>query len=230
MAVNMTACPVVVFLLFFTETANCAISGWATCDNEMWLYADGVLKEHNRNWREASRVTLPDNTRVIAIKCVDVGVVAGIRAAFDNGITTDRSWKCNTSPTPGWMTPGFNDASWVSATEIPINVEHTYWQGWPRELTNSGPWIWTARYAGGHKQVFCRKEIPPSCCSNLSAEMKSLKQDLTSQLASIRDSLNSKMDTVMKTCKSPNTEVLQTIQKLSKKVEEVCSFSYTPVD
>ena len=83
-----------------------AITGHATCDNEMWFFADGKQLAYSDNWQIASPISMPLDTQVIGIKCNDYHVIAGIKAAFDTGEKTDNTWKCSTSVTEGWSEAG----------------------------------------------------------------------------------------------------------------------------
>jgi hypothetical protein len=69
-----------------------------TCDNKLWFYADGHVIVNastpwSSQWDVTKHVTIPADTKVYGIKCVDYHVVAGILAAFSDGTTTDNSWR-----------------------------------------------------------------------------------------------------------------------------------------
>ena len=63
----------------------------------MKVFADGVLLASNNNWMETTDVTIPGDTAVITIECIEEHVVAGIIASGSNGLVTDSSWKCGTT-------------------------------------------------------------------------------------------------------------------------------------
>ena len=82
------------------------ISGLATCDNTMWLYANDQLVAYDPDWPTATPVVFPDSTTVIGIECDHYAGSAGIKARFDNGVVTDSTWRCSTSFEQDWLKPG----------------------------------------------------------------------------------------------------------------------------
>ena len=50
---------------------------FATCDNKMKVYIDGVLNEDDNmlDWQKTSTIPLTSDTRVMAIECEDVECV-----------------------------------------------------------------------------------------------------------------------------------------------------------
>lgn len=67
----------------------------ATCDNVMNIFVDGVLLGKSSNLWKSSTYTLSGVPSVVAIECMDQGVIGGILASLSNGVNTDRSWKCS---------------------------------------------------------------------------------------------------------------------------------------
>lgn len=59
-----------------------------TVDNVMELYIDGrpITVAQSHNWSAVKSVPLPSNTRVIAVKGTDYGVVAGILASTTDNL------------------------------------------------------------------------------------------------------------------------------------------------
>ncbi len=69
-----------------------------TGDNDLWFYADGQpIVDSNtpdyNNWRKTKHVSVPADTKVYGVKCIDRGVVGGIIASFSDGTVTDASWR-----------------------------------------------------------------------------------------------------------------------------------------
>ena len=136
-----------------------------TVDNSMELYIEGVkincLPNHN-NWQLADAVTLPCAARVIAVKGVDYGVIAGILASTDDGsLLTDSSWKCTNQHFSGWETVEFDDSQWPAAHQVAIH-ETLPWKIVPGIRTNAY-WIWTRNYVNGDWTVYCRKDLIKRC-------------------------------------------------------------------
>ncbi|XP_050413593.1 SCO-spondin [Patella vulgata] len=132
------------------------ITGDATCDNQMSFYADGVLysNANDNNWPRSSPVSIPGDTQVVAVKCVDQGVVGGIKLALSNGIKTDATWKCSAKYEKGWNLPGFDDGAWENAILASYN-----WGSNPSSLNGKAEWIWTSGYRGEDLIVYCRRVI-----------------------------------------------------------------------
>ncbi|XP_050409794.1 uncharacterized protein LOC126824581 [Patella vulgata] len=159
----------IILLIFSFEQAELFISGNATCDNQMLFYADGVQYAESVNWWESSPINIPDNTTVVAIKCQDTGDAGGIKAALDNGIKTDVSWKCSDTFEAGWNQIGFDDSAW-SVAVVPVNDP---WNSKPASLVGKADWIWILQTTGQTMVVYCRKVInldtPPTTSSETDA-------------------------------------------------------------
>ncbi|XP_055956833.1 uncharacterized protein LOC130010507 isoform X2 [Patella vulgata] len=121
----------------------------ATCDDDMYFYADGVLMANHSNWGIEVEIDLPDNTIVIGVHCVDIGGFGGIYVTFtlNQTYTTDTSWKCSAKFEENWSTPEFEDGNWDAAS---IANE---------SLHRRTDWIWTSGYLGEDTDVYCRKKI-----------------------------------------------------------------------
>ncbi|KAK6173566.1 hypothetical protein SNE40_016991 [Patella caerulea] len=145
-----------VILACVVIAAQAEIIGHATCDNSMQFYADGVLYTHtnDNDWTKSSPIRIPDNTQVIAVKCLDLGVVGGIKLSLSNGIRTDRTWKCSATHQYGWETPQFDDRGWSYAVS-----SHFNWGSQPAALNGKADWIWTNIFWGRDTTVYCRKVI-----------------------------------------------------------------------
>ncbi|KAK6169073.1 hypothetical protein SNE40_020194 [Patella caerulea] len=141
---------------FFVCKGQSAITGDATCDNIMYFYADGVqyTNRNDNDWTKSSPVSIPSDTQVVAVKCKDLHVVAGIKLALSNGIKTDTTWKCSKTYAVGWNKPGFDDSNWPNAI-----VPNYNWGSKPASLNGKADWIWTTGYRGQDTTVYCRKVI-----------------------------------------------------------------------
>ena len=134
-----------------------------TADNNLTLYIDGVLQQslpQSSNWPVADLVQLPVGTRSIAVYAVDWGVIAGILASSDDdSILTNSNWKCTNVFHNNWMSAGFVDSSWPSATQICANGEGIW--GLINGISRKAYWIWTPNYISnnGDRSVYCRLNI-----------------------------------------------------------------------
>ncbi|KAK2145329.1 hypothetical protein LSH36_687g00018 [Paralvinella palmiformis] len=134
-----------------------------TCDNRLWFYADGqtIIQPNtsgSTNWRVTSHVSVPTDTKVYGIKCVDFGVVGGIIASMNDGSTTDGSWRCtNRQPNSGWLSENYDDSDWQSAHVIHTNNRPSIYWGVRKDISENASWIWTNGWKGQDKTVYCRK-------------------------------------------------------------------------
>ncbi|XP_050405246.2 hemicentin-2-like isoform X1 [Patella vulgata] len=121
----------------------------ATCDDDMYFYADGVLMANDSSWTNLIQIDLPDNTTVLGVHCVDRGGYGGIYVTFtlNKTYTTDSSWKCSAKFEENWSTPDFEDGKWNAAFST-YEPHH--------KRTN---WIWTSEFHEGDRNVYCRKKI-----------------------------------------------------------------------
>ena len=82
---------------------------FATCDNEMKVYFDGIEQEQDdamADWTKTSQLTIPAGTQVLAIECKDLGSQEGILASTNDGLVTNLDWRCSDSLDEGWALPG----------------------------------------------------------------------------------------------------------------------------
>ena len=90
---------------------------FATCDNIMKVYIDGVLhyedkdKKDGMQWLKTKEVKIPSGTQVLGIECLELAdTPRGILATTSDGVLTDGSWSCSANQKlKGWAKPGFKD-------------------------------------------------------------------------------------------------------------------------
>ena len=76
----------------------------------MKVWFDGALQRKTAamsDWKQTSILTIPELTRVVAIKCRNKGGVMGLIASTSTGLKTDTSWQCSGVPVTNWTLPGF---------------------------------------------------------------------------------------------------------------------------
>ena len=104
-----------------TTTAPSFGTLFATCDNEMSVYFDGILQPETPgldNWKRTNEFEIPSGTRVIGIKCRngygDYGIIAhsvgnrhvyGMRTGGER--EADNNWICSGKHIQGWAQPDF---------------------------------------------------------------------------------------------------------------------------
>ena len=88
---------------------------FATCDDEMKVYFDGVLQPYHNNdnnWGLTTERAIPSGTKMLGIECQDRGGAVGILASTADGMVTDGSWTCsNNQNLKGWADPVFEDTN-----------------------------------------------------------------------------------------------------------------------
>ncbi len=134
---------------------------YSSGDNEHWVYADGKLIGHLKDWTQTLTVTVPANTKVIAVKITDVGIVGGLLGSFSDGSVTDETWKC-TRTVPQhtcWEKPDFDDSAWPAALATEIHGAEPW--GWRPLISHSAKWLWNLQYPtiGASSTVYCRKRL-----------------------------------------------------------------------
>ncbi|KAK6189698.1 hypothetical protein SNE40_001698 [Patella caerulea] len=164
MKLNMDQTSVFITLVIILgcHRVQSVITGGATCDDTMSFYADGVLytNQNDNDWRQQSPVSIPDDTRVVAIKCLNIRGIGGIKMALGDGTKTDVTWKCSAAFEDNWNKVGFNDAAWANAIVPPYNTVKTQ----PESLNGKADWIWTSGYEEEQDTtVYCRKVIKNPC-------------------------------------------------------------------
>jgi len=146
---------------------------FATCDNEMEVFLDGVkyTDAAMKHWEKTSEVSIPPHTDVIAISCKDTGYTEGFVASTTTGIVTDGSWKCSSVKEDNWMMSDFDDSDWKSAdTSRGTNVApKQYNWGLRANIDNNAHWIWATGYPTKTTEAYCRKSLVPGSTSTMSS-------------------------------------------------------------
>jgi len=130
----------------------------ATCDDKMWVYADGDLVAKGTDWAVAKQVKVPDRTRVLAIRCKDPhdGSLGILASAPEIDLITDSSWKCSRCARK------CSTQRWGAASEIRVDEKWNIFSRVRPEISMEAKWIWTT---GGKscracsQHVICRKKL-----------------------------------------------------------------------
>ena len=129
-------------------------------DDEHWVYADGVEVGHGFIANRIT-VTIPDNTKLIAVKAVDYNNYAGFIGSFSNGAVTDGSWKCSRDLVTDWQKLNFDDSKWSAPTATRDNGDLS-----AKDIAKSAKWIWAGAYNDAKTTVYCRKRLGELCIPN----------------------------------------------------------------
>ena len=76
----------------------------------MKVYFDGELQPETPEmgrWKNTSQLSIPAETRVVAIECKRVSGARGILASTTMGMKTGPSWQCASQPVENWIQPEF---------------------------------------------------------------------------------------------------------------------------
>jgi len=128
---------------------------FVACDNRAEVFLDGVqfTDPAMDQWDKTSEISLPSNTKTIAISCRNSEGHYGIKASTDSGIVTDGTWRCNNIKEDNWMMTDFDDSTWEFAKTDNLYV---YTALSRPQISTSAKWIWSQI---GTDQAYCRKSI-----------------------------------------------------------------------
>jgi len=128
---------------------------FVACDDHAEVFLDGVqfTDPAMDHWDKTSEISLPFNTKTIAIFCRNSGGPYGIKASTDSGIVTDGTWRCNNIKEDNWMMTDFDDSTWKFAKTDNLYV---YTALSRPQISTSAEWIWSQI---GTDQAYCRKSI-----------------------------------------------------------------------
>ena len=82
------------------------------------LYADGVFLKYTTGTTTTSTVTLPNNTRLVAVRAENRGGAYGFILKLSNGFVTDAHWKCRSAYKKNWYKLSYNDDYWQYAVHL----------------------------------------------------------------------------------------------------------------
>ena len=151
---NITSCLIGVLILFYKVNG---LTFTSLADDEHWVYVDGVEVGHGFLSLPIT-VTVPDNTKLIAVKAVDYNNYAGFIGSLSNGVVTDGSWKCTRDLVTDWEKLNFDDSKWSAPTTTRANGDPQ-----ARGVASSAKWIWAGAYNDAKTTVYCRKSFGEIC-------------------------------------------------------------------
>ena len=136
------------------------------CDDVRTVYVDGVEMDvsGSQGWEKMSTFQIPVTTKVIAIKCQNLGAGAGIKVQVDDKIgnvilKSDNNWKCSKQEQTGWKVENFEeDLSWK-----PALYSTNYPGPWSTDLVKyplTGEVIWFSTYPIKDDTAYCRSHLP----------------------------------------------------------------------
>ena len=97
---NITSCLNGALILLYKVNG---LTFTSLADDEHWVYTDGVEVGHGFLSLPIT-VTIPDRTKLIAVKAVDYNNYAGFIGSLSTGLVTDGSWKCTRDLVTDWET------------------------------------------------------------------------------------------------------------------------------
>ena len=125
-------------------------------DDKADIYADGVFLQTITSPFSTSTATLPDNTRLLAVRVENTGGHCGFVFKLSNGFVTDTNWRCNNTEHGNWNKHNYDDNDWQPARSVnwqPYFGKHgldpakaiwaetytdvVYCRGWPSEYCAS---------------------------------------------------------------------------------------------
>lgn len=121
------------------------------CSNVAKIYIDGNIVSVDRSFWTGS---IKDNAQVIAVDCRNTNGNGGIIAYFDNGLTTDSSWRCSGYADTVWYTSSYDDSDWDSA----FIIDDDDYKPSPNDdsFPSHAKWIWLNRNNQNKRHSYCR--------------------------------------------------------------------------
>ena len=116
-------------------------------DDKADIYADGVFVKTIISPFSTSTATLPDYTRLLAVRAENTGGGHGFIIKLSNGFGTSTHWRCNSTEHNNWIQPSYNDDNWRQAKTL------KWARNWDPHLLEPAVIIWTQTPAG---VVYCR--------------------------------------------------------------------------
>ena len=145
-----------------------------------------VLK--SQGWNNMSTSQIPVTTKIIAIKCYNIGGEAGIKVQVEDKtgnviLKSDNKWKCSEQEQTGWKVESFEgDLSWKPAlysTKYP-----RLWSTGLFKYSLTGEVIWTSAVPNNAEMAYCRSLLPPGnkfCLENCQVGYITAKHALIAQ-------------------------------------------------
>ena len=103
---------------------------FATCQNMMKIYFDGVLQYEDTepNLGATTELVIPWGTEVVAIESRSQGEAKGILASLSDGRITDDTWTCSSNENlVGWEEPQFEGANGDFTVPSILNQSSRYY-------------------------------------------------------------------------------------------------------
>ena len=155
------------FFFLFPKGTSSAIKVNITCDSYLEFYVDGKhLGGGATNARKEGFLAfeITAGSQMIALSCKGSAGPweGGILGSFDNGLVTDSTWKCITSPGLGWNTRTYQDHDWPMALSYGPNNDSTLPWGEISSIDEKAVWIWSKDNKQDTK-VYCRRNLVEPC-------------------------------------------------------------------
>eukprot|EP00092_Neocalanus_flemingeri_P066723 GFUD01081324.1.p1 GENE.GFUD01081324.1~~GFUD01081324.1.p1 ORF type:complete len:513 (+),score=54.68 GFUD01081324.1:23-1540(+) len=161
---------------------------FATCDNAMRIYFDGVLQFQDADWpatdiyqwTRTTELVIPSVTKVLGIECQNIKVPEGnywgILASTEDGVVTDESWSCTSNQNlVGWAELEFEDTEGDFSAASTVTGPSTVVSR--PNISPSAQWIWSQ----ASEFASCKKIL--GCQSGWSGYKFSLYRIFTSRLS-----------------------------------------------
>ena len=116
-------------------------------DDKAEIYADGVLLTTINQPFLKFKTTLPDSTRLLAIRGTNIKEHYGFIIKLSNGFITDKHWRCSNTEHDNWNKISYDDHDWQHARPL------TWPSDWAQYLIHPAEIIWAEIYTD---VVYCR--------------------------------------------------------------------------
>lgn len=124
------------------------------------IYVDGQLVGNTTDWTHTWTYDIADDVKIIAVNCQNIGNWGGLIASFDNGLTSDNTWRCSSNNEAGWYDEDFDDSNWNIAYVIEDNTSGNGGWNYDDDFPERAKWIWKdGNYYYETTHSYCRGKL-----------------------------------------------------------------------
>lgn len=123
------------------------------------IYVDGQRVGSTSYWTRTWKYDIADDAKIIAVNCQNTGSWGGLIASFDNGLTSDNTWRCSSNNESGWYDEDFDDSGWNTAYVIEENQWDNGGRSYEYDFPDRATWIWKDKNYYEATHAYCRGTI-----------------------------------------------------------------------
>lgn len=142
------------YIVWFVLTDSLRVT--VQCSDVAEVYIDGRLVLSGGSlWTGIT----DDDAQVIAVDCSNRDGHGGITAFFDNGLTTDSTWRCSgeVDIDVDWSSSSFDDSGWQPAHIIDYDELNPQLSN--NNFRSHAKWIWKDKNNNHRYHSYCRGKL-----------------------------------------------------------------------